>query len=175
MSSDTQVRSPVRNPIKPGEGAPKAVAPAAAAPAPAAVGNPGQRLRAVQTPRVSTERFREFGHFAWHQQVDMRPDWDFEDVLNPDFWSGVASFFQANAAAGVSHDRLGTVVEILTRDHAYYGKVYVKGLRKNKQGVADGLIVECIGPSFDIETGKMCPVDLNTGLPWKGRKAAEEK
>ena len=169
MSSETTVKVPVRNPIKPGESAPKAIAPMAAAVAP--VAKPAQSLRAVQTARLTVDRFKETGHFAYHQQAWMKPDWDVSDALNPDFWSGVASFFQANPSAGISKDRLGTVVELIPEDHAFYAKVCVVGFRKNSQGVADGLYVTCIGPQCDPETGKMCGVDLKTGLPWKGRSS----
>lgn len=167
----SEVKAPVRNPIKPGEGAPKSATPAVAPVA--AVAKPAQTLRSVQTARVPADRFKPCGHFTEDRQVMMRPDWDFADVLNPDFWSIVAPSMQANASLGARHDHVGNVIEILSPDHAYYGRVYVKGLKKNSQGVADGLFVECIGPSFDPETGKMCPVDLKTGLPWKGRKTVE--
>ena len=130
-------------------------------------------LRAVQVRKLSPERFKPVGHFTDPYQAMLPSEWDFEDVLNPDFWGFVAPSMQANVASGNLHDRLGTVVEILTKDHTLFAQVYITGLRRNSQGQADGAYVVCIGPAIDPETGKACPVDLKTGQVWKSRKAAK--
>lgn len=148
---------------------------AAAAPAAAAAAKPAaQTLRQVQVKKIALGNFKPIGHFTEPFQAQLPDGWDFEDALNPDFWSFVAPSMQANASISGSQDRLGTIVEILAKDHAFYGIVYVKRLRKNAQGQADGAYVVCVGPIVDPKTGVACPVDLATGGPWRGRKPAAE-
>jgi hypothetical protein len=127
----------------------------------------------VQAKRLPIGSFKPIGHYSEPHQAMLPAGWDFEDALLPDFWTFVAPSMQANAAANFTQDRLGTVVEIFAQDHAFYGKVYIKGLRRNAQGQANGAYVVCIGPSIDPTTGKPAPIDLATGGPWKGRKPVE--
>jgi hypothetical protein len=145
-----------------------AVKPVAPAPAPAA---PAQTLREVQIRKLPMERFKPVGHYNDPQQAMLKAEWDFEDVLNPYFWSFVAPSMQANISASIMQDKLGTLIHIHTEDHAFYGVVLVHGLHRNSQGQADALAVTCIGPVYDPETGKCHPVDVKTGGIWKGRKA----
>jgi hypothetical protein len=131
-------------------------------------------LRQAQVRKLQVGSFKPTGHFSEDHQAMLPAEWDFSDALDPDFWCFVAPSMQANASVTGLQDRLGTVIEIITKDHAFYGRVYVKGLKRNAQGQADGLYVECIGPQINPDTGKMCPVDLATGGPWKGRKPAAD-
>lgn len=130
-----------------------------------------QTLRAAQVRKVPIGRMKPVGHFAEPQQVLLPADWDFEDVLKPEFWSFVAPSMQANTAASVMQDRLGTILHIHTEDHAFYAEVYVHGLRRNAQGQANALDVTCIGPLYDATADQCFPVEVKTGKRWMGRKA----
>lgn len=156
----------------PAVAAPAVAAPAAAAPAPAKKDEP--KLRAVQIRRISRERLKPIGHFSDPQEAMLPAGWDFADVLDPSFWSHIARDLQANVHASILHDRLGTKIDISTEDHAFFGQVKVVGLRRNKENVADGAYVVCVGPGWDHETGKCAPIDLKTGGIWKGRPAKVE-
>jgi hypothetical protein len=124
--------------------------------------------------RLPTERFKPVGFFSEPQQVMLPATWDFADVLNPECWALLAPALQANVAASVLHDRLGAILHIHAEDHAFYGQVYVHGLRRNKEGSADAVYVTCIGPAYDRETDRCYPVDVRTGGIWKGRAAKAE-
>lgn len=140
----------------------------------AAVEDTRPSRRQVQHKRVPIGSFKPVGHFTEAHQVLIPADWDIDDVLKPDFFTFVAPGMQANPTMGSRQDRLGTVVEVITADHAFYALVYIKSLRRNSLGMADGANSVCIGPSIDPKTGKMCPVDLSTGGPWKGRSPVED-
>jgi hypothetical protein len=87
----------------------------------------------------------------------------FEEILKPGFWANVVRLFQKNTTTG-QPDRSGALIHVRTEDHAYYGQLYVRAVLER------GLIVECVGPSIEPKTGKACPIDLDNGLPWTGRK-----
>lgn len=152
----------------------KTAAPApvpAAAPEPLAASKVRQGLRAAQVKRISRSRLKPIGHFSDPQEAMLPPDWDFTDALDPAFWALIARELQANVHASILHDRLGTTIDISTEDHAFYGQVKVVGLKRNKEGHADAVVVTCIGPIYDPVTNKCYPVDLKTGGIWKGRPA----
>lgn len=145
-----------------------------AGPGPLVASTPRQSLRAAQVRRISMSKLKPVGFFYDPQQAMLPADWDFSDALKPEFWALIAPGLQANVAASVLRDRLGTVIHVHSEDHAFYGQVMVTGLRRNKEGNADAVFVTCIGPVFDPETGKCWAVDTKTGGIWKGRPAQAE-
>jgi hypothetical protein len=156
--------------------------PASATPAPAAAQNistvRAQKLRDAQVRKITPERMQSFGYHANlpdPQQVMIPASWDIEDVLTPECWTFIAPKMQSNPSASVMHDRLGAVFHVHTEDHAFYAVLYLHSLVRNAQGQAHALKVTCIGPACDPSTGKACPVDVKTGLPWKGRKPMTQK
>ena len=145
---------------------------AAAAPAPVAAPPTGvraQKLREAQVRKIAPGRMKPFGHYSEPQQVVIPADWDMEDVLNPECWAFIAPNMQANTQASVMSDRLGTLIEVRTEDHAFFAQLYVNGLKRNNQGQANAMVVTCIGPCWDAETDKCYPVDVRTGRRWTGR------
>lgn len=136
----------------------------------AAPAKPVQKLREVQVRKLLGGSLKASGQFTYPHTALLPGEWDFEDVLNPDFWVHHAKTLQnIGAPTDGLPQGIGCTFEILPKDLAFYGQVMVKGLRKNVHGEADGVYVICIGPLQD-ENGKACPIDLKTGLPWKGRK-----
>ena len=85
----------------------------------------------------------------------------FEEVFRPGFWGNVVHLFKKDIIAGGA-DRAGAIIHLRTEDHAFYARLYVRAVLER------GLLVQCVGPSFDPKTGKACPIDLATGGPWYG-------
>jgi hypothetical protein len=133
-----------------------------------------QTLRQAQVKRIPTSRLKPIGHFSDPQQAMLPAGWDFTDALEPEFWALIAPGLQANVAASVMHDRLGTIFHIHSDDNAFYGQVVVTALRRNKEGTADAALVTCIGPAWDAENNRAWAVDVKTGGVWKGRPAKAE-
>jgi hypothetical protein len=65
---------------------------------------------------------------------------------------------------GERTDRAGACIEIISEDHAFFAELYVRAVLDR------GLIVQCTGPSLS-KAGKACPVDLETGEAWTGRRS----
>lgn len=124
---------------------------------------PAQTLREAAPRKLKPSSFKgsEFARARFDAVIPA--DYDFEDAIEPSFWSYVRQDFMPNALTG-GMSRIGSFVDLTTEDHAFYAHLYVAGVTK------DGLIVQCIGPATDPKTGKAMPVDLKTGLPWAGRK-----
>jgi hypothetical protein len=153
--------------------------PTSATPAPAAAQNistvRAQKLRESQVRKLPPDRLQPEGHFSLPQRAQMPLGWDFEDALNPDFWAFVAHRMQAQANAAAKSTVAGAEIRLVADDLAFCADIMVLDIRKNMHGQADGLYVSCIGPSVDPATGKACPVDVKTGLPWTGRKPMTQK
>jgi hypothetical protein len=124
---------------------------------------PAQTLREAAPRKLKPSNFQGSEFARARYDAVMPAEWDFDDALRPSFWSYVAHEFKKNALTG-GRDRVGAFIDLGTEDHAFYAQLYVRGT------TTDGLIIQCIGPSVDPKTGKTCPVDLKTGLPWAGRK-----
>jgi hypothetical protein len=137
--------------------------PAATTAAPAAAAVPTRRQ--VQPRRLAAGRLKPAGHYTQPHVALLPVGWDFTDVLNPDFWTTHAATLQSigRITDGLS-EGVGSVFEVIPEDMAFYGKVIVKGLRRNAQGQADGVYVVPLG----------VPIDLNTGLAWAGRPKPPE-
>jgi hypothetical protein len=114
----------------------------------------------VQPRRLASGRLKPAGHYTQPHVALLPSGCDFVDVLNPDFWTAQAAMLQSigRITDGLS-EGVGSVFEIIPEDMAFYGQVIVKGLRRNSQGQADGIYVVPLG----------VPIDLSTGLAWKGR------
>lgn len=95
-------------------------------------------------------------------------DVDFDDIMQPGFWSNNLGPLKRNLATN-QQDRSGAIITVRTDDHAFLAQLYVRAVLES------GLIVQCVGPCFDPKNGKACPVDLQTGLPYRGRPDANSK
>jgi hypothetical protein len=147
--------APVKSESKPIPSAPSAAAAVAAAPA-------------VAVPRkkrqLSISNFKPTGHFSEPQQVLLPADWTLEETFEPGFWASIAPMLQSSAKAN-GGDYLGTELEVRTTDHRFFARLIVTGVRFNTHGVADGLVVDCVGPACDPKTGAPCPYDLKAKRP----------
>jgi hypothetical protein len=53
----------------------------------------------------------------------------------------------------------------------------ISGIVRDNMNNPCGVNLVCVGPSVDTKTGKPCPLNLKTGLPWVDpvKPAADEK
>ena len=121
-----------------------------------------QTLRQALPRKFKPSNLQEMGQDYSILTVTAPADWSFEDVLAPIAWANVFGLV-ARDALNTRRDKIGSLIEVRSEDHAYYAVLYIVQVLK------DGLAVQCIGPSLDPKTGKACPVDVKTGLPWAGR------
>lgn len=120
-------------------------------------------LREEQPKVLRGSDLKVYGHGYERLTATIPAGWTLDDVLKPGFWTNVVHMFQKNQMTGGA-DRSGSIIELRTEDGAFYADLIVRAV------LGRGLIVQCIGPSQD-KTGKACPVDLSTGLPWAGGAA----
>lgn len=95
----------------------------------------------------------QFAEFAFARfSVSLPVGWSFEETLKPEFWSVVAHRLQRDVMAN-SSDKSGAVIEIRTRDHAFYGELYVTAVQE--KGLAVTVLREPVyfGPQEIPETG----------------------
>jgi hypothetical protein len=113
-------------------------------------------------PTLKISELEEAEYAFAHMSARVPAGVDFAEVIKPGFWMNVVSTFKKNQMAN-SPDKAGATIAVRTEDHAYYALLYVRAVLEG------GLIVQCIGPSYD-KSGKPCPIDLQTGAPWGGEK-----
>ena len=130
----------------------------ATAPKPAAA---PKILRAEQPPTAKPGSFQSSEFARARFDHVMQAGVPFEACLTPGYWSNVFHILQRNVATNAP-DRSGAFVDVGTQDHAFIAKLYVRAV------TSGGLIVQCIGPGIEPKTGRACPIDLSTGLPWTG-------
>lgn len=118
-------------------------------------------MREQQPPTLKPSDFEESQYAFLDVSAKVPAGMPFEALLSPTYWTNVINIFKRDKIAGGA-DRAGAIIHVRTEDHAYYARLYVRAVLER------GLIVQCIGPSLDHKTGKACPVDLATGLPWTG-------
>lgn len=143
-----------------------------------AAGVPAAAVAAPAVPRKHRQRqlsvgdFKPDGHFAQTQQALLAADCPFEEVFNPSFWASIAPILQ-NSAKANGGDFIGTEIEVRTRDLRFFARLIITGVRFNAHNVADGLMVDCIGPAYDIATGLPCPYSLKTRRPMPIERPAQ--
>jgi len=90
-------------------------------------------------------------------------DHDFEDVLKPGYWVNQLPKVAQNPTTR-EPDRTGSLIYVGSEDHAFFGILYIRAV------YPQGMVVSCIGPGINLETGEPCAIDLATQKPWSGRK-----
>lgn len=123
-------------------------------------------MREQQPPTLKPGDFEESQYAFLDVSAKVPAGMAFEEVFRPGFWGNVVHLFKRDVISG-GNDRAGGIIHLRTEDHAYYAKLYVRAVLER------GLIIQCIGPSINPETGKACPIDLMTGLPWTGKQASD--
>ena len=130
-----------------------------------------QTLREAQPRKFPPSGLQVIGQDYDVLTITAPAEWSFEDVMKPVAWSNVCGLV-AKDALNTRRDKIGSLIEVRTADHAFYAVLYIGAIVLDHLGKPCGLSVQCIGPSVDPKTGKSCPVDVKTGLPWAGRAMA---
>lgn len=129
----------------------------------AAVKTPEKKLRDEQILTLKPSAFKVADFARARFDAIMPSGLAFEEALKPSFWTNIVNLLKKNQLTSES-DKTGAMIDLGTEDHAYYALLYVRAVLER------GLIVQCIGPCSDPKTGKACPIDLGTGMPWIGHK-----
>jgi hypothetical protein len=128
------------------------------------------KAAAQKTMREEQQRTLKLGDFQESEyayasfSATMPAGVAFEEALKPVFWTNILHLMR-NIHQINGPDKTGAVIHLRTEDHAFYAMLYVRATSDR------GLIVRCVGPAIEPKTGKACPIDLQTGLPWTGPKA----
>lgn len=139
---------------------------AAARPGKAAVAAKPQTLREAKPKTLPPSSLKPLGYGETEiMTLSVPPEWTFEDVMRPVAWVGVAGPIAANAIR-TQPDRVGSLVYVNTADNTFVAWLRIGKIQRDNMGGASGVEVKCVGPSFDVKTGKPCPLDLRTDLPW---------
>jgi len=91
--------------------------------------------------------------------------WTLADVMSPGSWSSIASMIAANSTK-TQIDRVNSLVYVTTLDNSFMAWLLITGIVRNNMANPCGVNLICVGPSVDLATGKPCPINLKTGLPW---------
>lgn len=127
------------------------------------VGKPKEKIHRQDKPwTIKPSEFKPSEYAYADFSATIPSDCPFEEVLKSGFWSNVLHLVRSNTTTN-EPDKTGATIQIRTQDHSYYALLYIRAT------MANGVIVKCIGPTINFETGELCPVDLQTGLPWEGR------
>jgi hypothetical protein len=86
-----------------------------------------------------------YGHFS----VTLPVGWKFDDTLKPEFWANVAHILDRPQGTN-DPVKTGTIIDIRTEDHAFFGQLYVRAVRKQALDVAVLREPVYFGPQGDI-------------------------
>lgn len=91
--------------------------------------------------------------------------WTFEDVMKPIAWVSVVGPIAANDRK-TQIDRIGSLIYVNTVDGRFMAWLRISEICRDELKNPCGLKATCVGPAIDVKTGRPCPLDLKTGLPW---------
>jgi hypothetical protein len=140
----------------------------AAAPAPTAVtqARPEQKLRDTKPRSFAPSSLKPLGYGETEiMTIAVPADWNFEDLMKPVAWVSVAGPIAANAIK-TQVDRVGSLIYATSAGGKFMAWLRIDEIVRDEMKNPCGVKVMCIGPSIDIRTGRPCPMDLKTGLPW---------
>lgn len=133
---------------------------------------PAQTLRDVKQKTLPPSGLHPLGFGAVEiLTVTVAGDWTFEELLKPVAWTSVAPKLARNAL-NTQPDRIGSLI-LVNSDAGFLAWLRINAVIRDHMGGPSGLDVMCIGPSFDLKTGKAAPLDIKTGLAWVDPVRAE--
>ncbi len=136
---------------------------------------PAQTLREVKPKTFSPSTLKPLGYGDTEiMTITVPTGWTFEDVMKPVAWSSVVGPISANASK-TQIDRVGSRILLDTADNTFIAELRINRILRDNMTNPCGVELMCIGPSVDLKTGKPCPLNLKTGLPWVDPAPAEEK
>ncbi len=136
---------------------------------------PEQTLRATKPRTFAPSSLKPLGYGETEiMTITVPADWTFEDVLKPIAWTSVVGPIAANATK-TQVDRIGSLIYATSAGGKFMAWLRICEIVRDELKQPCGVKVMCIGPSFDVKSGKPCPMDLKTGLAWIDPEKPEEK
>lgn len=108
---------------------------------------------------------RPIGHDLEYLAVIIPDDWSFADVMKPAAWVYEAPKFAADKITG-QRAKLGSI--IIASSAKFVAMLRVQAITLDEQKNPSGMVLLCIGPSFDPVSGKAAPINAHNGAPWHG-------
>src|SRR3990167_9066731 len=89
-----------------------------------------QTLRQALPRKFKPSNLQEMGQDYSILTVTAPADWSFEDVLAPIAWANVFGLV-ARDALNTRRDKIGSLIEVRSEDHAYYAVLYIVQVLKD--------------------------------------------
>jgi hypothetical protein len=127
---------------------------------------PVQKLRDTKPRTFAPSSLKPLGYGETEiMTVTVPAEWNFEDLMKPVTWVSVAGPIAANATK-TQVDRIGSLIYATSAGGKFMAWLRINEIVRDEMKAPCGVKVMCIGPSIDVKTGRPCPMDLKTGLPW---------
>jgi hypothetical protein len=125
-----------------------------------------QTLREVKPKTFSPSSLKPLGYGETEiMTIAVPTGWTFEDVMKPVAWSSIVGPIAANSTK-TQIDRVNSLIYATTADHSFMAWLLITGIVRDAMNNPCGVNLICVGPSVDLKTGRPCPLNLKTGLPW---------
>lgn len=135
-----------------------------------------QTLREVKPKTFAPSSLKPLGYGETEiMTLTVPAGWRFDEVMSPGSWVSIVNPIAANVTK-TQIDRVNSEVRVTCADGSFIANLLITGIVRDAMTNPCGVNVICIGPSIDLKTGKPCPLNLKTGLPWVDpARLAEEK
>lgn len=131
-----------------------------------ATAKPEQKLRDTKPRTFAPSSLKPLGYGETEiMTITVPAEWNFEDLMKPIAWVSVAGPIAANAIR-TQVDRIGSLIYATSAGGKFMAWLRISEIVRDEMKNPCGVKVMCIGPSIDLKTGRPCPMDLRTGLPW---------
>ena len=125
-----------------------------------------QTLRETKPKTFAPSALKPLGYGTTDfMTLDVPEGWSFEDVQKSIAWTSVVNAIAADPGK-TQPDRVGSLVYVNTADNRFIATLRIQKICRNELKNPCGVETICIGPAIDLKTGRPCPMDLRTGLPW---------
>lgn len=131
-------------------------------------------LREMQVRKFPQSSMQIIGQDFSILTITAPADMSVDEALIPEAWVNVSRRV-AMDSTNRRREWLGSLIHVHSATHAWFAIFYIRSIVYDKFKQPCGLQVACIGPSVDPKTGKACPINVATGLPWVDPKEDTEE
>lgn len=126
------------------------------------------KLRAVQIKKFQPSSLKALGYGDTEILTATAPaGMSFAEVMLPVAWNNVSGLVAKDPLnTRNERDGVGCVIILDTADNSFHAWLRVNKVVRDHLNNPCGFDLVCIGPTIDVKTGKACPIDVKTGLPW---------
>lgn len=129
-------------------------------------------LREVQIKKFPPSSLQLIGQDYSILTVAAPKEWSYADVLNPGAWVHVA--YRVAKSADM-RDSVGSLIQVRSADHRWFAVLYLQAVLYDQMKSPCGLKVTCVGPIIDPKTGVACPIEIDSGRPWRATTMVEDE